>query len=127
MMQKSDKKDYFNAKIYKSIVLFNTLSKVLKFIVFKHLQNVVKAYNLILNIQMRVCKHKSTDTTLQLIIKKIHTVWSDTRRKVVLLLSLNKKNAFDNMMHSKLLHDMKKRKFLVLEINLKWVIWMSFN
>ncbi len=32
------------------------------------------------------------------------------RRKVVLLLSLNKKNAFDNMMHSKLLHDMKKRK-----------------
>jgi len=37
VMQKSDKKDYFNAKIYKSIVLFNTLSKVLKFIVFKHL------------------------------------------------------------------------------------------
>jgi len=32
------------------------------------------------------------------------------RRKVVSLLSLNEKNAFDNMMHSKLLHDMKKRK-----------------
>jgi len=37
MMQKSNKKDYFNAKIYKSIVLFNTLSKILKFIIFKHL------------------------------------------------------------------------------------------
>ncbi len=36
-MQKSDKKDYFNAKIYKSIALFNILSKILKFIVFKHL------------------------------------------------------------------------------------------
>jgi len=35
VMQKSDKKDYFNAKIYKSIVLFNTLSKILKFIVFE--------------------------------------------------------------------------------------------
>ncbi len=59
---------------------------------------------------MRVCKHRSTDTTLQLIIEKIHTVWSDMRRRVVSLLSLNEKNAFDNMTHSKLLHDMKKRK-----------------
>ncbi len=32
------------------------------------------------------------------------------RKRVVLLLSLNEKNAFDNMMHSRLLHDMKKRK-----------------
>ncbi len=32
------------------------------------------------------------------------------RRKVVLLLSLNEKNAFNNVMHSKLLHDMKKKK-----------------
>ncbi len=37
VMQKSDKKDYFNTKIYKLIMLLNTLSKVLKFIVFKHL------------------------------------------------------------------------------------------
>jgi len=32
------------------------------------------------------------------------------RKRVVSLLSLNKKNAFDNVMHSRLLHDMKKRK-----------------
>jgi len=32
------------------------------------------------------------------------------RRRVVSLLSLNEKSAFDNVMHSKLLHDMKKRK-----------------
>ncbi len=68
---------------------------------------------------MRVCKHKSTDTTLQLIIKKIHTVWSDTRKKVVSLLNLNKKNAFNNVMHSRLLHDMKKRK--VSRLLLKFV------
>jgi len=66
--------------------------------------------NSILNIQMRVCKHKLTNMTLQLIIEKIHIVWSDTRRKVVSLLSLNKKSAFNNVAHSRLLHDMKKRK-----------------
>ncbi len=32
------------------------------------------------------------------------------RRRVVSLLSLNEKSAFDNVMHSRLLHDMKKRK-----------------
>jgi len=74
VMQKSGKKDYFNTKIYKSIVLFNTLSKVLKFIIFKRLQNVVKMCNLILNTQIKTRKHRSTDTTLQLIIEKIHIV-----------------------------------------------------
>ncbi len=118
-MQKLNKKNYFNAKIYKSIVLFNTLSKILKFIIFKCLWNVVEACNLILNIQMRVCKHKLTNMTLQLIIKKIHIIWSDTRRKIVSLLSLNKKSAFNNVVYSRLLHDMKKRK--VLRLLLKFV------
>ncbi len=109
-MWKSDKKNYFNAKIYKLIVLFNMLSKILKFIIFKHLWNFVKVCNLILNIQMKACKHKSTDTTLQLITEKIYIVWSDIRRKVVSLLSLNEKSAFNNVAHSRLLHDMKKRR-----------------
>jgi len=91
-------------------VLFNTLSKILKFIVFEHLQNVVEACNLISNTQMKACKHRSIDTTLQLIIKKMHIMWSDMRKRVVSLLSLNEKNAFDNVMHSRLLHNMKKRK-----------------
>ncbi len=82
----------------------------MKFIIFECLQNIIKACNLILNTQMKVCKHRSINMTLQLIIEKIHIVWSDMRRKVVSLLSLNEKNAFNNVMHSKLLHDMKKRK-----------------
>ncbi len=118
-MQKSDKKNYFNAKIYKLIVLLNMLSKILKFIIFKRLQNVVEVCSLILNIQMRVCKHRSTDTTLQLITEKIHIVWSDTRRRVVSLLSLNEKSAFNNVAHSRLLHDMKKRR--VFRLLLKFV------
>ncbi len=100
-------------------MLFNTLSKILKFIIFEHLQNIIKACDLILNIQMKACKHRSIDTTLQLITEKIHTVWSDMRRKVVSLLSLNEKSAFDNVMHSRLLYNMKKRK--VSRLLLKFV------
>jgi len=100
-------------------VLLNTLSKILKFIVFKHLWNVVEACNSILNIQMRACKHISTNMTLQLIIEKIHIMWSDMRRRVISLLSLNEKSAFNNVTHSRLLHDMKKRK--VFRLLLKFV------
>ncbi len=68
---------------------------------------------------MRACKHRLINTTLQLIIEKIYTVWSDMKRRIVSLLSLNEKNAFDNVMHSRLLHDMKKRK--VSRLLLKFV------
>jgi len=100
-------------------VLLNTLSKILKFIIFKHLQNVMKACNLISDIQMRACKHRSINTTLQLITEKIYIVWSDIKRKVVSLLSLNEKNAFNNVIHDRLLHDMKKRR--VFRLLLKFV------
>ncbi len=133
MMQKSDKKDYFNAKIYKLIVLLDTLSKVLKFIIFERLQNVVETCNSILNTQMKACKYRSTDMTLQLITEKIHIVWSDTRRRVVSLLSLNEKNTFNNVTHSKLLHDMKKRRVLRLLLKFvknflrNWCIMITIN
>ncbi len=119
VMQKSDKKNYFNAKIYKLIALFNMLSKILKFIIFKHLWNIIKVCNSILNIQMRACKHRSINMTLQLIIKKIHIVWSDTRKRVVSLLSLNEKSAFNNVAHSRLFSDMKKRR--IFRLLLKFV------
>ncbi len=41
------------------------------------------------------------------------------KKRVISLLSLNKKSAFNNVMHSKLLHDMKKRK--VFRLLLKFV------
>ncbi len=100
-------------------MLLNTLSKILKFIIFECLQNIIEACNLISNIQMKVHKYRSINTTLQLITEKIHIVWNDTRRRVVSLLSLNKKSAFNNVINSRLLHDMKKRR--VLRLLLKFV------
>ncbi len=82
---------------------------------------------------MRVCKHRSTNTTLQLITEKIHIVWSDIRRKVISLLSLNEKSAFNNVVHSKLLHDIKKRKVLKLLLKFvknflrNWCIMITIN
>ena len=99
------------------------LSKILKFIIFKRLQNIIEACNSILNIQMKVCKHRSTNTILQLIIEKIYIIWSDIRRRVVSLLSLNEKSTFNNVAHSRFLHDMKKKEFSDCFLNLWRTFW----
>ncbi len=52
--------------------------------------------------------------TWQLITEKIYIVWNNIRKRVVLLLSLNEKSAFNNVTHSRLLHNIKKRKVLRL-------------
>lgn len=50
VLRKSNKKNYSNAKTYKLIATFNTLNKILKFIILKHICNVVEACDSILNV-----------------------------------------------------------------------------
>ena len=119
ILRKSNDKDYLDFKTYKLIALLDTLSKILKSIISKRFRYVVEMHNTLSNTQMKTRKHKSTNTILQLITKKIHIIWSDTKRKVVTLLSLNDEEVFNNVTHNKLLHDMKKKK--ILKLFLKFV------
>ena len=50
MLRKSRKKNYAKFSSYKSIALLNTLNKILKLIVFKRIQYVVKMLKIFLNI-----------------------------------------------------------------------------
>ena len=50
MLRKSDKKNYTKSLLYKSIVLLNTLNKMLKSIVLKRFQYIVEALNTFLNL-----------------------------------------------------------------------------
>jgi len=54
MLQKLDKKNYLKLSSFKFIILLNTLSKMLKSIILKRLCYVVKAYNTLLDTQIRV-------------------------------------------------------------------------
>ena len=119
LLRKSNNKDYTNFKSYKSITLLNTLSKTLKSIISKRIRYVVETHATLSNTQMRVKKQRFVDTALQLITKKIHTIWSNSKKKVTSLLSLNVSKTFDNVSHARLLHNMRKRRVLTLLLN--WV------
>ena len=71
ILRKSDKKNYTKLLLYKLIALLNTLNKMLKSIVLKCFQYVIKTLNTFSNTQINVRKQQLINTILQLIIKKI--------------------------------------------------------
>ena len=119
LLRKSSNKDYTNSKSYKSITLLNTLSKTLKSIISERIRYVVETHATLSNTQMKIKKQRFVDTALQLITKKIHTIWSNSKKKVTSLLNLNVSKAFDNVSHTRLLHNIRKRRVLTLLLN--WV------
>jgi hypothetical protein len=74
MLRKSRKKNYSKLLFFKLIALLNTLNKILKSIISKHLCYVVKTHNILLSTQIKIRRQRLIDTTLQLITKKIYTI-----------------------------------------------------
>ena len=74
ILRKSRKKNYAEFSSYKSIALLNTLSKMLKSIVFKRIRYVVKTLKIFSNIQMSARRQHLINTILQFITKKIHII-----------------------------------------------------
>ncbi len=74
MLRKLKKKDYLELSSFRFIALFDTLNKMLKLIILKRLRYVVKAHNTLFNTQIKIKRQRLVNTTLQLIIKKMHTI-----------------------------------------------------
>jgi hypothetical protein len=109
MLRKSRKKNYFKSLFFKLIALLNILNKILKLIILKRLRYVIKTYNTLLRTQIKIRKQRLINTTLQLITKKIYTIYSDQKKKITFLLNFDILNAFDNVSHIRLLYNIKKR------------------
>ena len=63
---------------------------------------------------------RSIETALQLITEKVHTIWGAKRHRVATLLSLDVSGAFDRVSHTRLIHNLRKRRIP------EWVaIWVA--
>jgi hypothetical protein len=109
-LKKSNKSDYITFKTYRSIVLLNTLRKVIKSIMNKKIMFLTKIYRLLLDAQMNARKSRSTETILKLFTKQIHIVWDQSENKMIILLSMNVAKVFDTVSHERLIHNLRKRK-----------------
>jgi hypothetical protein len=69
IFKKLNKKNYFNVKTYKFIILLNTLNKILKSIITRRINNLTKSQDMFFASQMSDRKNKNCETTLKLFIE----------------------------------------------------------
>lgn len=64
ILRKSNKNDYSNLKLYRSITLLNTLEKILKSMMMNRLKALVEMYELLSDTQYKTWLKRLTETTL---------------------------------------------------------------
>jgi hypothetical protein len=115
--RKVNKSNYFVFKAYRLIALLNTLDKIMKFIMKIRLSYAAKKHNLLLREHFENRKKIASKHVLHYIIETINSIWIS--KKITTMLLLNVIEAFDNVFHSRLLHNLKKRR--IEDIYLIWI------
>jgi hypothetical protein len=88
-IKKLEKDDYIVFKVYRLIVLLNTLSKTLKLIMSRKIFYLTKTHRLLLDTQMRIRRDRFIKSALELCTKQVHIVWNQSNNKIITLLSIN--------------------------------------
>ena len=73
-LKKMRRTDYTTSKVYKSIVLLNTLNKALEFIMIEKIAYLTEHHRLLSKTQIRNRKDRFTDIALELLTKQMHIV-----------------------------------------------------
>ncbi len=107
---KSKKSDYTDSKTYWFIALLNIMSKALKSIIIKRLSNITETHYMLSDAQIRTKCKWFMILTLNLLVNQIHIIWSCKIKYVVFMLSLNVVEAFNQVLHIKLLHTLKMKR-----------------
>jgi hypothetical protein len=108
-LKKLNRKNYSKIKTYRFIILLNTLSKILKSIIARRINNLAKTHDMFSISQMSDRKNRSCETALKLLIEQIHTVWNMKKDKITTLLSMNVIDVYDHVFRNKLLHNLRKK------------------
>jgi hypothetical protein len=109
IFKKLNKKDYFDVKTYKFIILLNMLNKILKSIITRRINNLTKTHDMFFASQMNDRKNKNCETTLKLFIEQIHKIWNMKKNKITTFLSINVIDVYDHVFKEKLLHNLRKK------------------
>ncbi len=107
---KSKKSNYINSKMYWLIALLNIMSKTLKSIIIKRLSDITEIHHMFSNAQMRTRCKQFMISALNLLVDQVYAVWDCKRKYVIFMLSLNITEAFNHVLHIKLLHTLRIRR-----------------
>ncbi len=66
-------------------------------------------------------KNRSCETTLELFIEQIHTIWNMSKNKMITLLNMNVVETYDHVSRTRLLHNLRKKRIFI------WIIVWTNN
>ncbi len=115
---KLKKSNYIDLKTYWLIALLDIMSKALKSIMIKRLNDIIETHHMLLNAQMKVRCKWFMILTLDLLVNQVHIMWDCKIKYVIFMLSLNVVETFNWVLHIRLLHTLKMRK--TLSYIVKW-------
>jgi len=107
---KSKKSDYIDLKTYWLIALLDIMSKTLKSIIIKTLSDITVTHHMLSNAQMRARRKWFMISTLNLLVDQVHAVWDCKTKYVIFMLSLDVTEAFNHVLHIRLLHTLRMRR-----------------
>ncbi len=107
---KSKKNNYTDLKIYWFIALLDIMSKALKLIMIKRLSDITETHHMLSDAQMRVRYKWFMILILNLLVNQIHMIWDCEIKYIAFMLSLNIVEAFNWVLHIRLLHTLKMKR-----------------
>ncbi len=114
---KLKKSDYIDSMMYWFIALLDIMNKTLKSIMIKRLSDITETHFMLSDAQMRMRHKWFMISMLNLLINQVHTVWNCKIKYVIFMLSLNIAEAFNHVLHIRLLHILRRRRILNYIIN----------
>jgi ribonuclease HI len=97
----------------------NTTGKIMDAVIARRLSYLAETYHVLPPTHMGGRKMRLTEHALHAVTYKIYEAWSQNTGQVASLLLLDVSGAFDNVLHARLLHDLRKRR--VDEKTVKWI------
>ncbi len=117
-MQKPYKDDYSITKAYRPIALLDTIGKALESILAKKIRALTELHGLLPKTHFGGRRETSTEHAIHYLVEKTYKRWYQGKDTSSLILDVT--DAFDNVSHERLQHNLKKRR-----MDLKIVDWIS--
>jgi retron-type reverse transcriptase len=119
-LRKPNKDDYTLVGAYRPIALLNSMGKILELVMSRKLSKLAENNDLLPETQIGARKGRSTETALQLLTEQVHTIWNlPGMQRVATMLCMDISGAFDNVSHTRLLDNLRKRR--IPDIIIRWV------
>ncbi len=108
VLKKLNKPDYTQPNAYRPIALENTMGKILESIMAENLSYLTETYQLLPEQHYGGRPNRSAEQALLMLTERIHEAWR--KREIYSVVFMDVAGAFNNVHHTRLLDNMKKRR-----------------